>query len=91
MEVCDAVDVGEAIRHTVGRINANAPIIAMSLAINGNMGTLLLIAELLQLGSPLKSETMATCAQVSMGSHVENKEGPPGTGKSHVKALTCLR
>ena len=46
-----------AIHSTVGRINAMAPIIGMSLALNGNIGTLRRIAELLQLDSPLTFES----------------------------------
>jgi len=62
----------------------------MSLAINGSLGTLNIISELLHLQSPLRAEITALYSQISLGSHVDNKEGPPGTGKTYVKSLSCL-
>ena len=58
--------------------------------INGCQGTLALIAELLQPESPLMADVLIALAQVSLGAHVDSREGPPGTGKSHVKGLLTL-
>ena len=86
----DLQNATDCIARATGRINAAAPVLGMSLAINGTSGTLELVAELLHFDSPLKAELMTIYSQVSLGSYVDNKEGPPGTGKSYIKAMTCL-
>ena len=71
-------------------ITTKAPTIGLSFLINGCQGTLALIAELLQPESPLIADILIVLAQVSLGAHVDSREGPPGTGKSHVKGLLQL-
>ena len=71
-------------------ITAKAPTIGLSFLINGCQGTLALIAELLQPESPLMADVLIALAQISLGGHVDSREGPPGTGKSHVKGLLKL-
>ena len=81
---------GEERMALIADITAKAPTIDLSFLINGCQGTLALIAELLQPESPLIADILIVLAQVSLGAQVDSREGPPGTGKSHVKGLLQL-
>lgn len=71
-------------------ITNKAPTIGYSFLISSAHGTLALIVELLQPDSPLMSDVLVALAQVFLGSQVDSREGPPGTGKSQVKGLLTL-
>ena len=74
------------------------PTISRSIALNGKRGTAALITELLQSDSPVIADLIYGTSQRLLGSYVEPRVGPPGTGKSTtlifqilIRAITTRR
>jgi len=76
----------------VGQISDVSVTLSASLLINGPEATLTLLAEIIDMQSTLMSELTINGAQKVLGSWIEKRWGPPGTGKSTLlNLLTILR